>query len=117
MLLVSVQDAETSYAVLLLDSGFLYNLCAASEALVLYVAQLQTYNGLPSGIVTALFSTATFALILWLSHNRPAASFVFFAPASFTPVIALSHKVPVLILALAVRNPLIKKGQTWRISR
>jgi hypothetical protein len=120
---VSIRDADTSYAELLLDNGFPHTIRSILYAFALYVAPVIIGTGSIIGFIVALLSSATSASVLWLSRDRPILllvtllSFAIFAMGSFTPGIGLRHKVPLLLFALAVRNPLITKGQTWRISR
>lgn len=113
---VSVRDAETSYAGLLLDNGFPYTVESLAYAILLYVVPVFAATKSLIAFLIALLSSAFSLAAIWLSRNRPVLllitlmSFVIFGAATYAPGISLRHKVPLLLFLLAVRNPRIMSG-------
>jgi len=120
---VSVRDADTSYAELLLQNGFPYTQKSIFYSVFFYIAPVFAASDSLIGFAVSLFSTVISLAVVWVSRDRPILllitimSFAIFAVASFTPGISLRHKVPLFLFVLAVRNPFILKGSSWRISR
>lgn len=106
---VSVREASTSYADILLDMGFPYAPISMVYSIVLYLLPVLAGGSVVTlglGVVSTMMTIATF----WLARKNKiillvvAASMVVFGLASFTPGIGLRHKVPLFLFVLMAKN-------------
>lgn len=107
---VSIRDADTSYASILLGFGFPFSALGLIMSLWFYLFPVVIGGNVINLVVSMLSSLMTIASFRlakgsYILFFITLFSILIFAPATFAPGIGLRHKVPVFLFLLMARNP------------